>query len=354
MVMPATANYFACVVCTVSVCSLVIGDRDDFMLSMYLLVLAAFGALVGLPIARRDGTLRVRWWRCCWARRSHAKSVSIDGCTKASVESITTLLAQDDAKSMMRLRVSQDAGAGRYSDKREACCKTRSIAVVSTIELEGPSSSSPSTISPASSASSGKSDAEPLNSVRGGCPPVRDANDSPESVHELQHTELAHCFSKLVVTDVDDEEIFSAAFRSVSFLRSCGYALEDIASCLAHTSVYLNSFSYLSFGSCEIGRIVIVLMFIAHSYVLDDHCPISSWHQHLLSDYCEKSDLDKAVFSLMKLRDYKLGIAEDEGNSRYQQLITSVEHTTDDADDACHGIVIAATSGKSRPLRLWQ
>lgn len=101
--------------------------------------------------------------------------------------------------------------------------------------------------------------------------------------------------------------------RSLNFLRSCDYPMPDIIVVLAHASTYCSSI-HGHVGRMqpkETVNVLMVLMFIAHSYVLDVHCPLRTWHHYLFRDYCELPTLERAIMSLMKLKGYVLRLPED-------------------------------------------
>jgi hypothetical protein len=110
--------------------------------------------------------------------------------------------------------------------------------------------------------------------------------------------------------------------RSLSFLVSCGYAMPDIILVLAHTSEYYSSIRTRAGGmeSKETVNVLMVLMFIAHTFVLDHHCMMRTWHKYLFKDYCTLPTLERAAISLLKLRDYRLKLTEDTLEARVSEI----------------------------------
>lgn len=113
--------------------------------------------------------------------------------------------------------------------------------------------------------------------------------------------------------------------RVVAFLRACRYSAEEICVIFAHASVYFDAIK----GKCkpadvsEILNIMILLMFIAHSYVQDHHCPLHCWHKHLFKKYCTLQTLNRAIMSIMKLRGYVLRVEDDLLYARCDRLLSA-------------------------------
>jgi len=110
--------------------------------------------------------------------------------------------------------------------------------------------------------------------------------------------------------------------KSVQLLQSCGFGVDEIAAVMGHTSIYFIDISErcAAMGNSEVGNIVTLLMYMAHSYVLDENCPLRVWHQHLFVGYCDLPTLNKALMCLMKMRKFILRVDQQEAWSRYESL----------------------------------
>ena len=64
---------------------------------------------------------------------------------------------------------------------------------------------------------------------------------------------------------------------------------------------------------------MIILCFTAHSYVLDECCPLKIWHQYLFRKYCDLKTLNDAVIRLLMLLDFKLRVPDRD--IRYKFLL---------------------------------
>lgn len=120
-----------------------------------------------------------------------------------------------------------------------------------------------------------------------------------------------------------DHDSWNLCLRTVRLLCSCEYSLEEVCSVLAHASSYFRDI-HITCGNRmspnEAGNIMVALVFIAHSYVLDEACPLSVWHRHLCRRYCTLKVLDAAVLRLMKMRGYILRLDDKELQQRFDVL----------------------------------
>lgn len=114
--------------------------------------------------------------------------------------------------------------------------------------------------------------------------------------------------------------------RTLTLLDKCDYGPDEACAVLAHASAYFDDI-YKQCGhrmvQNEIGYIMVVLIYIAHCFVLDEACPLKHWHQHLCTRYCSLTMLDEAVLRLMKMRNYKMRLSEDDLEMRYSPLFAA-------------------------------
>jgi len=111
--------------------------------------------------------------------------------------------------------------------------------------------------------------------------------------------------------------------RAVLLLLQCGIDVDDICSVLAHTSFYFADLCTQTSNMVpgEADRLATLLLFIAHSYVLDEHCPLKVWHKYLFDDYCSIEALNKAILCMMKLRGYIMRVDDGLLRIRHKQLL---------------------------------
>lgn len=111
--------------------------------------------------------------------------------------------------------------------------------------------------------------------------------------------------------------------RAMKLLHLCDYGHEDVCVLLAHTSLYFKK----TFSLCgahmdrhEVANALVLLLFVAHSYLLDETCPLSVWHQHLFAKYCSMRTLNAAVFRLLDIRGFRLKLDRKDVDKRFAFL----------------------------------
>lgn len=114
--------------------------------------------------------------------------------------------------------------------------------------------------------------------------------------------------------------------KTIRLLEDCDYPPEEVSSVLAHASAYFEDI-YEQCGRCmhdvEVGYIMVALIYIAHCHVLDEACPLRLWHQRLCKRYCHLSTLDTAVLRLIRMRDYRLRLTDDDMQGRYNEFLVA-------------------------------
>jgi hypothetical protein len=112
-------------------------------------------------------------------------------------------------------------------------------------------------------------------------------------------------------------------------LRACDFSNEDICSILAHASAYfVDVYEKCGDGmdANEVGNVLALLMFLAHSYVLDETCRLKTWHKYLFTQYCSLDMLSSAVMRLMEVRNYLLRLEDEDLKQRYTALLRASGH----------------------------
>jgi len=128
------------------------------------------------------------------------------------------------------------------------------------------------------------------------------------------------------VTDVSDGSI-KLVLHAIHFLRSCDYSATDIRSILAHASAYFaDVYSHCGDAMCptEVGNVLVTTMFLGHSYIQDETCPLSVWHRHLFKGYCSLKMISDAVLQVMVIRRYVLRLADEDLHARCHALSEAV------------------------------
>ncbi|CAK0847023.1 unnamed protein product [Prorocentrum cordatum] len=72
-----------------------------------------------------------------------------------------------------------------------------------------------------------------------------------------------------------------------------------------------------------------LLVFLAHCFVLDENCPLRCWQKYIFRKYCTLKVLDAATFRIFQMRDFRLRVSEQDprrnlnpalADSRFRQL----------------------------------
>jgi len=128
------------------------------------------------------------------------------------------------------------------------------------------------------------------------------------------------------VPDLDGNSV-KLLLRTLRLLHRCSYSAVDICSILAHASSYFIDV----FGLCgnymdatEVGNVLVTMVFLAHSYIQDETCPLHVWHQYLFRGYCPLKKLSEAIMRVMAIRKYVLRVEEKDLNTRYETLCAAM------------------------------
>lgn len=151
--------------------------------------------------------------------------------------------------------------------------------------------------------------------------------------HRLQpYRRYAHCREDVYLLsaflelgelrDIDGDSV-KLLLRALKLLHLCDYSSEDLCSFLAHASAYFAS-AYglcgMHMDECEIGNVLVLLIFIAHCYVQDETCPLHVWHQYLFRKYCPLRTLNAAILRLLEIRQYILRLESQDLDQRFAYL----------------------------------
>jgi len=93
---------------------------------------------------------------------------------------------------------------------------------------------------------------------------------------------------------------------------------------LAHTCVYLVRHlktEKRTLCDSELGRIIVMLMFIADSFVHDVALELGDWHRVLFSNVCHLRTLNKIVIMLLEGQNFFLRVEYSELDAKYRSLL---------------------------------
>jgi hypothetical protein len=133
---------------------------------------------------------------------------------------------------------------------------------------------------------------------------------------------LARFLSLAEVLDIGGDSV-KMLLHAVKMLRRLGISAEDLCCVLAHASAYFPSI-VAECGSkmrqSEVGYILVLQIYIAHTWALDNTCGLPVWHKYLFQHYCSHLTLRAAVFRLLKMCDFKLRVEESDLLLRHEAL----------------------------------
>jgi hypothetical protein len=138
--------------------------------------------------------------------------------------------------------------------------------------------------------------------------------------------DLQHLDGHAAMATEPPKALLRLMLRAMKLLHLCQFQTEEICCILAHTSVYLRS-TYKACGQQmdgqEVANAVVALMFIAHSYIQDEPCPLPVWHELIFQKYCSVRTLNAVILRLMEIRAYRLRIDRKEMMKRSKYLCGS-------------------------------
>jgi len=123
---------------------------------------------------------------------------------------------------------------------------------------------------------------------------------------------------------IKHETFYKTVLQGVRLMHLCDYNYSDVVVTLAYASVYFGTaFSAIGhkMGDNEAAYVCVLLIYLAHSYVLDETCPLRFWQKHIFRKYCNVKVLDAALFRLFHRRDFRLRITEDEERRAMSRLL---------------------------------
>lgn len=141
--------------------------------------------------------------------------------------------------------------------------------------------------------------------------------------HTVGDVYLLDAFLELSeVQDLDGGSV-KLVLLAIKFLRNCSYSAVDICSILAHASAYFVDVYALCrdvMSPSEVGNVLVTAMFLAHSYIQDETCPLHVWHRYLFKGYCSLKKISEAVMRVMAIRRYVLRLADQDLRARNKRL----------------------------------
>eukprot|EP00405_Crypthecodinium_cohnii_P008985 CAMPEP_0206427324 /NCGR_PEP_ID=MMETSP0324_2-20121206/4959_1 /ASSEMBLY_ACC=CAM_ASM_000836 /TAXON_ID=2866 /ORGANISM="Crypthecodinium cohnii, Strain Seligo" /LENGTH=453 /DNA_ID=CAMNT_0053892555 /DNA_START=117 /DNA_END=1475 /DNA_ORIENTATION=+ len=157
-----------------------------------------------------------------------------------------------------------------------------------------------------------------------------------------------------VADKIRHQDFYKRILQGVRLMHLCDFNYSDVVVTLAYASVYFRT-TFKEIGKqmseSEAANVCTLLIFLAHSYILDETCPLRCWQKHIFRKYCTLKVLDAALFRLFNLRGFHLRLSADEES----RALTSLLHTSSGQSPEVSGptpkLSAAAAAGLAERLR---
>eukprot|EP00930_Biecheleria_cincta_P028751 TRINITY_DN20045_c0_g1_i3.p1 TRINITY_DN20045_c0_g1~~TRINITY_DN20045_c0_g1_i3.p1 ORF type:complete len:360 (-),score=54.68 TRINITY_DN20045_c0_g1_i3:104-1183(-) len=120
------------------------------------------------------------------------------------------------------------------------------------------------------------------------------------------------------------ETLYKKVLQGLKLMHLCDYHYADVVLTLAYASVYFRS-AFVAIGhkmsDYEAAHVSVLLIYLAHSFLLDETCPLRVWQQHVFKKYCNLKVLDAALFRIFQMRTFKLRITQQEEQQALTRLL---------------------------------
>jgi hypothetical protein len=118
-------------------------------------------------------------------------------------------------------------------------------------------------------------------------------------------------------------------YRGTKLLHRCGYHTQDIVTMASYAVVYAVDVLAKHLGTMdwkEAANMFGLQLYLAHAYLMDEHCPLKEWHKHIFSQYCSMSVLATATMQLMRSRGFKMALPSQGLQHIYRELLLAVHN----------------------------
>jgi len=135
------------------------------------------------------------------------------------------------------------------------------------------------------------------------------ANTSPSAEQKVKH-----------------DALYKTVLQGLRLMHLCDYDYADIVLVLAHAAVYFRS-TYTHIGhkmsEFEAAHVCVLLIYLAHAFILDETCPLRCWQKYIFRRYCTLKVLDQALFRLFHMRGFILRVSKNEEREALRGLASS-------------------------------
>lgn len=146
----------------------------------------------------------------------------------------------------------------------------------------------------------------------------------PPGIQWLAKNDCLASFCDMATLPFTEKHVISA-LGCITLLNMCGYEIHDTCVVMAYASAYFARILANPLGSQmepeEMGNLLTVCMFVAHCYVLDNNCPLHVWRSMVLKKRCSMRALNQAVVHVLRVRNFRLRVSDDNLNRRLSRLL---------------------------------
>jgi hypothetical protein len=137
----------------------------------------------------------------------------------------------------------------------------------------------------------------------------------------------------LGIQDAVDAGFVRTMLETLSLLHRCGYTVDVTVMSVAWAVIYCKDGCVLKAleetPSSKLAQMRVCMhLFLAHTYLVDEPCFLSTWHKHVLHSVCELEDLNAELMQLFKRRNYVLLVDDDESNEVYTSFCNAMQTTS--------------------------
>mmetsp|Transcript_12522 Transcript_12522/g.33645 ORF Transcript_12522/g.33645 Transcript_12522/m.33645 type:complete len:365 (+) Transcript_12522:162-1256(+) len=132
--------------------------------------------------------------------------------------------------------------------------------------------------------------------------------------------------SPAALAKVKHEQLYKTVLQGIRLMHLCDYHYSDVVVTLAYASVYFRRiFNEIGhkMSDYEAAHVSVLLIYLAHCFVLDETCPLRCWQKYIFRKYCSLKVLDAALFQLFDMKDYVLRITVAEEKQALEALLAS-------------------------------
>lgn len=150
--------------------------------------------------------------------------------------------------------------------------------------------------------------------------------------------------------------LYKCVLQGVRLMHLCDYDYADVVLVLGYASVYFRS-TFSSIGKKmspnEAAHVVVLLIYLAHAFLLDETCPLRIWQKHIFRKYCTLKVLDAALFRLFQMRpSFKLRISDEEERVALMGLSGLAFKSSDEEHDQASDAIKQLMGANFAPTKL--